>query len=1183
MDSKLKTYRLGQIADQELSTYLVSFRIDPAPFTVAVLDVTATGALAVADATQAIIDKLSYETRDNYFDHLNALYEELQGLAHCVDTYMRDKLGENWLRGADETTVQAIEAFGKMSLELQNQIAMAGWDRHGRNRAHPRPATPQQCVARGAPLIPRFRNVVDATCDLFRLHIDVAPQPPGRLAFEPRTGVFTYEQAGGDDAPFTVTFSALAEGKRVRQAVKITPMPRAEAARDVPDQAITKFAQARAADRPYSVGSPAQGKKDTVHVVSGLDVTLDASMFEGPWTDVDVYAHIVRIPKPLKAPRDAVNVRVCARCVVFDEGAALDVSGAPGKPPLVETAQGGAKDGEPGHDGDPGNRGGAAGHIEIVAERIVGTATLIANGGAGGKGQNGGPGAQGAQGPNGTPPSHVIKTTPWWAGGSNYTELVPGTAGGKGCKGASGGNAGQRGDHADGGSIKVCTVKPHNVEAKALAGQSCLSATDTGAKPGEGGPGGAGGIGERESTVIGSPRKPNGGQGDPGDRGKEAPSGKAGAPGVVERRLIGYDALVARFAGQPEHAGFGVADARLLPTVVHAVERLHLNAASERDLVTVRSVAAYLAALHGQGGNATDTWWPRIARMRGNLDRGLDFFGQPCNFVFGLSFAANERFHDKFKGIAKDLESDYDRFWDKDASDNDRRASLERQLDRAEQLAERLQGQADALFAEAGSNQTLINELTQKAIEKKAVVAAKLAEFKDEQRTKQQLDILRGVVDIAWSFVPIGTNVKPMLSNGLTLVKEFMADKPSSAAPGTEAVLEPGAADQAPTGVSKGDAGTAPPSPKDLAIAAFGKVRGGAEAIYKDYNQYFRPKAVPDDLLKLGLDDKDQAAFDKEVDEFVGSGAAQALKDETHAYLELTRQRNTLVLKREADIKQGKDLLDRIKDLDAMNREMRGRVSMSYDPQAPTILTYMAQTTDAMKMLMTKTLYMMSRSVEYYTLSRDPLQIDDFRVATLEAQYGQLLALLQANLTESGPRTPERFRVATIADRASLAQLAAGEPIWITLALNTNDPPTGPFARKFRPRVLRVECYLNGASASAPDTTATVAIENAGTSLAYNETTHDRWSFTHARRTVPFEYDLRSGVAAAEAGDLTQAGQFFPLSPFGTWGVQVRKEEGRNDRIDLSNLASVDLWFTAASSEAPIRQAVGQRETAEVS
>lgn len=1173
LSSKLTTYRLGQIADQELATYRVSFCVDPAPFTVAMLDEVAAKALAEADATQAAIDSLSYETLDRYFDHLHALYQQLEALRECVRHYLQEKLGEDCLKKLDPATMQAIEACGNLDLKLQNDIAMAGWDRDGRHRVHPRPATPEQCAAHGRPLIPQFKNVVEATCNLFRLHIDISPQPSGRIAFDSRTGVFTYEQVGCDEAPFTVTVSALTDGKRVQQAVKITPMQHADASREVPDQAITKYALGAASQSRYTLDVESEGKRHPMYVISGLDVTLDTSIFDGPWTEIAVYAHIVRIPKTLKAPHAATNVRICSRYVVFDEGAALDVSGAPGKPLPVDTAKSGENDGEAGHNGDKGNDGGSAGQIEVMAEQIIGTATLIANGGAGGKGQNGGNGAKGVQGPNGAPPSFTIKSLPWYAGGGNYMESIHGTAGGKGYPGGLGGNAGARGDHADGGSIRVLSVKPHNLEAKALAGQACLSATDTDAKPGEGGPGGDGGIGAKESMQIGSANLPDGGEGSKGDRGNEAQAAKAGKPGAVARGLIGYDALVTRFASQPDHAVFGMSDARLLPTVVHAVEQLYLNAASERDHAMIRSVLDYLAALHAGGGKETDAWWPRVATMRSNLAHGLDFFSQAYDFVFGLSFDTNEQFHDRFKEIAKDLESDYDRFWDKQASDNDKRASLERQLDRAEHLVERLQGQADALFAESGSNQTLIDELTQQAIEKKSVVAAKLAEFKDEQQTKQQLDILRGVVDIAWSLVPIGTNIKPFLTNGLTLVKEFMADKPSSDEPAKPTTQKPGTAAAAPAAASKGDGCTTPPSPKELVTAAFGKICGGAEAIYKDYNQYFRPKEIPDDLLKLGLDTKDQAAFDKELDSFIGSAAAQALKEETHAYLELTRQRNTLILKRDADIKQANDLLERIKELDAMNREMLGRVRTSYDPQMPAVIKYMELTTDAMKSLMIKTLYMMSRSVEYYTLARDPLQIEDFRVATLEAQYGQLLALLQANLIDSGPRTPERFKVATINDRRSLARLAAGEPLWITLPLNTNAPPTGPFARKVRPRVRRVECYLTGATTSGPDTMATVTIENAGTSTAYNETTHERWSFTHARRTVPFTYDVRTGVGPDEAGDLTQAGQFFPLSPFGTWGVQVRREEGSNDQVDLSKLSSIELWFTASSSEAPIRRA----------
>jgi hypothetical protein len=230
----------------------------------------------------------------------------------------------------------------------------------------------------------------------------------------------------------------------------------------------------------------------------------------------------------------------------------------------------------------------------------------------------------------------------------------------------------------------------------------------------------------------------------------------------------------------------------------------------------------------------------------------------------------------------------------------------------------------------------------------------------------------------------------------------------------------------------------------------------------------------------------------------------------------------------------------------------------------------MSITTNHLKSFIVRNLYMMSRSVDYLTLSTNVLQLEDYQVSTLEAQYGMLLERLHKAMADLGPQIPERIHY-TINDPILLGKIMNYEPIWISIPLNTNEPPEGYFADKTHPLVEKIECYLAGVESTDPDIYATVTIENNGRSMAYNELTHEYWLFTNPSRTISFQYNISNHSTMKGSGDLTQDGAFLALSPFGSWGILIRKEEGQNNQIDLSKLKKLELYFTARCYENKIK------------
>lgn len=895
-------------------------------------------------------------------------------------------------------------------------------------------------------------------------------------------------------------------------------------------------------------------------VVVGLDLVLQPEDLAA-FSDITLYGQSVRIPpQTLKAGQDGTRLRIVARTIAFHPGAAIDLSGRHGKPPLQPTAATGANDGGEGGEGAAGEDGMPGGTVELTAERVLGTPVISANGGTGGRGQRGGRGGPG----KGGAPGRDDKTEAVGRGtmGARSSHVVEqGTAGGKGGKGGKGGRAGPRGNHGNGGTIHLYSVHPcPDARLDARPGQGLWNpVADPDVALGEGGPGGVGGQGGIDHGDVWSfktKRYATGGGGDQGDQG-DAPRHppKAGDAGDAQWQAITMGQLCAEFAREaPNAAVEGSVDGTLLAMLLMAIERHYLEARSTAELAVVREALDYLCRLTASPrpddvAPRVAAWHLRASALAGNLARGLDLYGQAVDFVPSLDVRESQHFFVEQARIAHAVEADRNRVLDHAVALRDRGEALQGEIDRTQEQISAATRQRDQLLHNVDEFETLIGSLTTLAMQKREAAVAALDSFKDAIRDKQALDKAVGTLKIAWSVVSVCVDGAPLLTEGLPLLKDLLAaPRPQPASP-----PEPGAVDEAK-----------PPAADDRkthVVAAFGKVKGGVEGILADYHGHFDAKSWDDDSIKLIGEGLDKAAFEKQIDKYLDMPGAEGVKALVGEYLDLTEKRNKLIVERDAALQQARTLDGQVGIAEADASRLARWKQRDLAPNMPALLQYMAGSVQQAKSRLVESLNGLTRSVGYCTLRKVPLVLQDDTVSLLEAQYANILATLHEANERLG--MPTRVVRSLFLDQPyQLELLKAGKPVWISLPVNTNHPPVGPFANLAQPYVFDVEVHCEGiaSKSGSHDAYSTATVTHTGSSFVCDESQKPPrvLSFTHRRRTVQFQAYLSSGrKVLPESGDFTDKGRYIPLSPFTVWGVQFRAVE--NSDLDLSRVTRLEL------------------------
>ncbi|MBL8948553.1 MAG: hypothetical protein JNK45_35605, partial [Myxococcales bacterium] len=255
--------------------------------------------------------------------------------------------------------------------------------------------------------------------------------------------------------------------------------------------------------------------------------------------------------------------------------------------------------------------------------------------------------------------------------------------------------------------------------------------------------------------------------------------------------------------------------------------------------------------------------------------------------------------------------------------------------------------------------------------------------------------------------------------------------------------------------------------------------------------------------------------------------------------------------------------------IDRETGELARQREIDDDPQRAVFVQYLSAGMQLAKSFLVETLYMLSRSTDYYALTRTPLDLADFRVSALEKQYGETLEQLRKATVEVGSRA-EVLCTHVIDDPVRLAALRSGATAWLSLRPTAGGALASPFANLQRPLVHRVQCFLEGAASPRAGAYATIAVEHGGISYVHDVASDSLWSFSHCPITTAFQYWLDDprrelidgdGREVTRSGDLTEGGRFMMPSPFAQWGLRIRPGDGENATLDLSRLARVVVRF----------------------
>jgi len=873
-------------------------------------------------------------------------------------------------------------------------------------------------------------------------------------------------------------------------------------------------------------------------VVSGLDLKLD-DWIEGSYRNIHLYGHMVTVGGKLKTD-GARSISIFARYVIFEPGASIDVSGSPGKaaPGKAKSSTVTGGQGENGASGGPGENGG---NIHIVAESVLGNPALVANGGPGGRGQDGGDGGPGTPGSNGA--------DDYMHGYGRYKKIRRGGPGGPGGKGGKGGMGGQRGGNGDGGSLAIESVFPYQSgRLQVEPGEDLV--TDSEAKGGNGGPGGVGGRGGKHLEWTRTTRYANGAQGAPGDAGDTPPAAEAGKPGKIAEEPATYAELGKNLAQQVSGAGYASPDSSVVAMVLFATERLYLNADCIEDVTALQVVLRYLLNVTaGSRAPKMQAVFERCLVLSMNLERGLDYFGKLPNFVPSLSFKENELLYTACVEVARDLETDYDIFWDRKQTEEKRRAALEAQTTKVKDFTDKhLKPELLRLDKEITSYANSISSLTMKVQEKEQEVRNASEDFKDALRRKLDCQSFMTVLAMVKSIVQIGINARSVFTVGIGNLEDALArDKEKGEKKKSDSTII-----------------------KDMV-----KVQATVQDIVKSYN------TIRDIRRRLGEDSAKlvtgKQEFDQMMKPYMDIPEAKPYVKTVHEYIELINKRNTAIANHDSAMIQYDNIEKQIELSEEEAADLRTQILIDANPLRPVFVQYMSKTLQMVKSLIIERLYRMSRSVEYYTLSQIPIHFVDYRISTLETHYADLLTALSRGREEVGSRSNFR-RSIHIDNPAQLELLKQGKPVWISLPLNTNEPKIPPFENIQRPMVRTVECFLEGVASAKPEGTATITIQHCGVSSLFDETHASEWTFVHSPRTISFEYSIADKKYEDGQGDLTEDGQFMMLSPFAVWALQIRPEDAMNEQLDLSNLKRVTLRFKGKGALVPIRKSLKGRQ-----
>ncbi len=864
------------------------------------------------------------------------------------------------------------------------------------------------------------------------------------------------------------------------------------------------------------------------------------------------------------------NLSVFARKITAAPGATIDVSGAAATPVYPRTAADGAFPGARGHDGQPGNRGGDAGRVILLAGEMAGRLAINARGGQGGLGQNGGDGIKGGT-PSAVGPRNKDEK-------QNQDGENEGPEGDRGFMGGDAGEAGRSGDGGAGGMVWVLT-REGSPRADVVVANEGGEPGPSGSHgdPGQGGDGGAGGLGVycytqmhhgggpegetwetfecRQSTSRG-PDGPRGFAGQlPREQSARGAKGGPGAADVSATALVGdfetvapasYANLVLRKA-QIDYLNQELSKAAALLAWLD-----ELGAASKPAAPAGSRPYRLVQAFGTDQSELLDGVGARARAYRLQLTGGLDFFGKAYSYVplNRVEFYAGRR-----DWLLSQLE-----FFEAQAQEVEKRDVEVRRL---VELSQAAREKVAAQLAAAGLDQAQANDL---AARSQARVRDLISEIESE---KAQLRLANDAFVAAVGRLRNDCSFDAVMkiAEATYAIVNAMYGNYTQAIAGGAALL-----DSVKSGIDTLDK-------LQDALKRIRQVEGNIDGIVDGYHT----------LQKLhGDSTKEQqnillaskADIDAATAPYLQLAEASQLRATAQRLIDLSQAKNEAWLSYVSALAQLADLEATKRDRQGEIDQLSNKIARAQQLEYPSALKdFLIKARHEATMYAVRNLYSLHRALSYWSLQDtaiQPVRVEDFELSAIRAAYGSLEAQLTAFTENLGSDDSPYGDLSIVISAAKHPHLIAAlkrndggvyrlsflvrlSTRAADIVKNADFVTTKAFAATRGLLVNKFKVMLKGAveGSDEPEIAGTLRHSGQVELVDRNDVVH---TFSHVPSRVGFRYyptrqDGEPVAFASEKGSI-----FSHRSPYTLWSIEI--PESDNIDMNLSGLTEVRITFS---------------------
>lgn len=848
------------------------------------------------------------------------------------------------------------------------------------------------------------------------------------------------------------------------------------------------------------------------------------------------------------------DIRIWARQLEVPKPVLLDVSGTPGRrfepgtPPPVQGEQGAA-----GRSGGAGGDGTAAGDVILMVHELVGALRTRAMGGDGGRGQDGGRGGRGTKGGTGRAASCNSRDCGRCTCCSS--KIYTGDQGGQGGRGGPGGTGGRGGLGGPGGRFDLYIsgeLVPADRE-KCNAGMPsastvtyCVRGGSQGpaggaGSGGDGGPGGDGGgnrqwgggrfgmtgnccRGDKCREVSGfGPRGPGGAHGAGGQQGQ---AGSPGATGAILRR---HPAALSQFAaaGSPHQWRMTLEAAEL--------DYLHGRFAAAVDKLR------WLGDLLSAAEPFTDVHWvrarpqlvdraemtafrTRVEALQIQLASGLDFYGKPSHAVPLLSIGKLEETVGSLLSIADIVQREWERYWQQNASREQRLAALDATRSEAENLMQRIDAELRSAATQQQEAETNVATLAEVLDRQQDLLVRQYDSFLTAVRVRLEYErdaaVLRTFGSVLGLSLQAGNQFRLIREHG----KHFDSSKTRM--------------DRFAYGISVLN-GT---------VTGVRDLKRGYEQIRDTLDSAASP-----DAAKLVLD---QQHLDEMIETFISwaPDAGEQLRPVVQQYFALVDQRNRAVLDLDALYQRSLDLEAERQTKQQELQRIAALRTGEHDPQLPEYVGFMANTYSDLREKLLRYLHQENRAFEYWTLTERSFDLTGTALGQLAGAHATLIDEVRREMERIGRASELHWRPLVVRrEDYPLAFELFEQTGVLTVSLPIGAPR---FDHLVQTTIDRVRIRVPGASTDSGFLG--LRLSHAGAVSVRGEGGRE-FAFVHAPiLNKAYEVDLETGDVQIEPV-LGGGRDFIGVSPFTTWRLDFNV--GTNQGLDRGSIEQVTFEF----------------------